>query len=131
MRLLLDTHVLVWSQEDPDRLSAASRELLLDPTRERFVHTISTLELARLADSGRLSFRLELAAWLRAALGALGAQTLELSHEDAFGAYQLPGAFHKDPADRILVSATRHRGLTLMTADERILAYPHVASLAA
>ena len=41
-------------------------------------------------------------------------------------AYALPGTFHRDPADRVLVATARRDGLTLVTADDRILAYPHL-----
>jgi PIN domain nuclease of toxin-antitoxin system len=58
----------------------------------------------------------------------LSAQTVSVSHEVAMEAYALPGVFHRDPADRLLVAAARQHGLTLVTADERILAYPHVRS---
>jgi PIN domain nuclease of toxin-antitoxin system len=46
----------------------------------------------------------------------------------ALEAYALPGAFHRDPADRLLVAAARRNNLTLVTADDRILAYPHARS---
>ena len=48
---------------------------------------------------------------------------MEISHEIAFGAYSLPGDFHKDPADRILASTARSFDLTLLTADEKMLGY--------
>jgi PIN domain nuclease of toxin-antitoxin system len=54
-----------------------------------------------------------------------------LTHDIAVLAYALPGSFHKDPADRILVATAIHHGLTLVTADERILAYAQVMTLAA
>jgi PIN domain nuclease of toxin-antitoxin system len=129
VNLLLDTHVLIWSQEDPKRLGRASRDALLDPKNRRCFHTISTLEIARLTAGGLLSFTTDPGSWIRGALAALHASTVELSHQDALGAYQLPPPFHKDPCDRILVSAARGRGMTLMTADERILAYRLVQSM--
>ena len=49
-----------------------------------------------------------------------------MSHEVAMEAYALPGTFHRDPADRVLVATARRDGLTLVTAGARILAYPHV-----
>jgi PIN domain nuclease of toxin-antitoxin system len=55
----------------------------------------------------------------------LAAHTAAVSHEIAMEGYALPGAFHRDPADRILVATARRDGLTLVTADDRILAYPH------
>ena len=61
--------------------------------------------------------------------GSLAVQTVELSHPIAILAYALPGTFHKDPADRILVATAIHQGLTLVTADERILAYRNAMTL--
>ncbi len=52
-----------------------------------------------------------------------------MTHEIAAEAYALPPGFHKDPADRILVAAARCHQLTLLTADERILQYPHVRTI--
>jgi PIN domain nuclease of toxin-antitoxin system len=127
--LLFDTHVLIWSQQEPERLGSATRRALLDPTNPRAFHTISTLEIGRLAAGGQLVFRTDPWTWIKGALGALRCQTLELTHEDALGAYGLPEPFHRDPCDRILVAAARHRGLTLLTADERILGYRNVSSL--
>jgi len=59
-------------------------------------------------------------------MAALAAQTLAMGHDVAIEAYALPGTFHRDPADRLLVAAARRNGLTLVSADDRILACPHV-----
>jgi len=59
---------------------------------------------------------------------AIQARTVQVSHEIAMEAYALPEPFHKDPADRLLVAACRWQVLTLLTADERILAYRGVRS---
>lgn len=64
--------------------------------------------------------------WIEQALRAIHARTVSISHEIAREAYGLPGPFHKDPADRLLVAACRIHGLTLITADQRILRYRHV-----
>ncbi|MBN1672333.1 MAG: PIN domain-containing protein [Kiritimatiellae bacterium] len=66
--------------------------------------------------------------WVAQSLEALTCSRIELSHEIAAGAYALPGAFHKDPADRIIVATARLSHLTVLTADERILTYRHVRS---
>lgn len=129
MSLLLDTHVLLWSQQEPERLGATTRRALLDAKMPRALHTVSTLEIGRLAAGGQLLFRTDPWTWIESALAALRCETLELTHKDALGAYSLPEPFHRDPCDRVLVAAARHRGLTLLTADERILGYRHVASL--
>ncbi len=57
------------------------------------------------------------------------ATTVLVSHETAIESYRLPDPFHRDPADRVLVATARIEGATLLTADDGILAYPHVQLL--
>jgi PIN domain nuclease of toxin-antitoxin system len=128
---LLDTHVWIWSQEAPERLSAEARHALEDPGHAVYVATISTLELARLVHLGTIELEGSLTDWVDESIQALSAVTLELSHPVAIEAYSLPGEFHPDPADRILVATARHHDLVLVTADRRILAYPHANTLPA
>ena len=64
--------------------------------------------------------------WISESLQGLIADTVSLSHEIAVGAYDLPGEFHRDPADRILVATARVHDFTVVTPDSRILTYPHV-----
>lgn len=129
--LLLDTHVWIWSQEAPERLSVEARRALEDPGHAVYIATISTLELARLVHLGSLELDGALTDWVDDSIGALAAVTLELTHPVAIEAYNLPGEFHPDPADRILVGTARCHDLILVTADHRILAYPHVKTLPA
>lgn len=129
MRLLLDTHVLIWSQECPEKLGLRSKKLLEDSTNERLFHSISTLEIARLNSLGQIQFQTDPATWIDSALSLLQATRIELSHEEALEAYRLPGDFHKDPCDRILVASARLHGVSLLTADDRILNYEHVRTI--
>jgi PIN domain nuclease of toxin-antitoxin system len=128
---LLDTHIWIWSQENPEHLGQKSRRELTDISRERFVSAISTLEIARLIHLGLLRLRHRFAEWKQFSLAALNASTLDVIHEIAWEAYNLPGRFHNDPADRVLVAMARIANLTLITADDLILRYPHVKTLSA
>lgn len=128
MKLLLDTHVWIWSQEDPDRLGSRTKRLLVDAGHENHICTVSTLEVARLVAAGAISVSIALREWVERALRAIQARTVQVSHEIAMEAYALPGPFHRDPADRLLVAASRCHELTVLTADERILAYRGVRS---
>ena len=92
------------------------------------VCTISTLELTRLVAAGDINVSIALREWVERALRAIQARTVPVSHEMAMEAYTLPGLFHKDPADRLLVAAARCHELTMLTADERILNYHGVGS---
>ena len=129
MTLLLDTHVWVWSQEQPEKLGRRARQVLLAREHDNIVCTISTLEIARLLAIGTLSLTIPLSTWIADSLRNLDATSLTVTHEIAAEAYTLPDAFHKDPADRILVATARIHQLILLTADERILEYPHVQAM--
>ncbi len=131
MRYLLDTHVWIWSQESPEKLGAKTRRELSDIDRERFVSPISTLEIARLIHLGLLRLKHTFAEWKELSLAELTASAIGLTHEISWEAYNLPGTFHNDPADRVLVATARIEKLTLITADDLILRYPHVKTLRA
>jgi PIN domain nuclease of toxin-antitoxin system len=126
VRLLLDTHVWVWTQEQPERLGARTKRLLIADEHENILCPISTLEISRLIAAGEIRLSIPLAEWITQSMAELAAKTVTMTHEIAMEAYALPGTFHRDPADRILVAAARRDGLTLVTADDRILAYSHV-----
>ena len=129
MKLLLDTHVLVWAESMDHRLGLATRALLLDSSNTLLVSPVTTLELARLVAMSRLILNKPLGEWFSMARRNLGFEDAPFHHDEALGSYDLPGSFHKDPADRMLVATARLRGCTLLTADDSILGYPHVATL--
>jgi PIN domain nuclease of toxin-antitoxin system len=129
VKLLLDTHVWIWSQESPEKLGKEARRLLVDGKSTNHVATVSVLELARLVAAGDIFLNRPLPAWVETAVEELHAEELAMSREIAAEAYALPGEFHRDPADRILVATARRESLTLLTADARILSYPHVKAL--
>lgn len=128
MKLLLDTHVWIWSQNEPDRLGRQTQRLLTASQHENHICTVSTLEIARLVATGVVELSMTLQDWVDGSVQALDARTVEISHAIAIEAYTLTGRFNKDPADRLLVAAARCHFLTLLTADERILKYAHVRS---
>jgi PIN domain nuclease of toxin-antitoxin system len=127
--LLLDTHVWIWSQECPEKVGPEATDRLTDPRTALHVSAISTLEIARLVAMRAIELEGSLLSWVNDTLAALRCSSLEVNHEIAAGAYSLPGEFHKDPADRILVSTALVLDLTLLTADGSILDYPHVRTL--
>ena len=126
MRVLLDTHVWVWTQEQPERLGPRTKRLLVGGEHGTSVCPISTLEISRLVAVGDIRLSMPLTEWIAQSMAELSAQTVSMSHEVAMEAYALPGRFHRDPADRVLVAAARKNAMTLVTADDRILASPHV-----
>jgi PIN domain nuclease of toxin-antitoxin system len=118
----------VWSQEAPERLGRRTSRLLVAADHTNTVCAISTLEIARLVAAGDIELSMPLRDWITESLVELGAETLPVTHDVALEAYALPGRFHRDPADRLLVAAARCHALTLVTADTRILRYPEVRS---
>jgi PIN domain nuclease of toxin-antitoxin system len=127
--VLLDTHVWIWAFEGSERLGASAREILENQENERWISPVSTLEIARLIEGGDFVINCPFASWVEQSIVDLRLKTQEVSHEVAMKAYQLPGSFHRDPADRQIVATAICHGLTLMTADERILQYPAVKTI--
>lgn len=129
MIVLLDTHVWIWAFEGSERLGESARAVLQDQETERWISTVSTLEIARLIEGGGLVISCTLREWVEQSLVDLRIKSQEVSHEIAIKAYQLPGSFHRDPADRQIVSTAICHDMMLMTADERILQYTGVKTL--
>jgi PIN domain nuclease of toxin-antitoxin system len=129
MSILLDTHVLLWASEEPERLGKKARALLLDESESLHVSAVTTLEVARLASLKQIKLASTAFVWCERARRALAALPLVIDDAIAAEAYALPGTFHSDPADRILVATTRVHGLRLLTADTRILTYAGVRTV--
>ena len=128
--ILLDTHVWFWSITEPDRLSKSAYSLIKrTPVDERAIASISIWEFAMMVSKGRIQMKMSPEQWLDHATEKTGIQILELTPKVAIESCQLPGSFHADPADRIIVATARINGATLITKDKKILAYPHVNSI--
>jgi PIN domain nuclease of toxin-antitoxin system len=128
---LLDTHVWIWSQEEPERLGNKSRRELAETAQDLFISAISSFEIARLLSKQLLRLRHRFDEWKETSFAELRALPADVTHEIAQEAYELPGRFHNDPADRLLVATARLMKLTLITADDLILRYPYVKTLSA
>ncbi len=131
MTLLLDTHVWIGAQESPEKFGRRARALLEDVTNSVSISAIAALEIARLVFLRRIQLAEPASAWVAESVRSLGAQSLDVTQQIAAEAYELPGNFHKDPVDRVLVATARLHNLTLLTADDLILRYPHVKTLRA
>ncbi len=129
MKCLLDTHVWLWMDERPEELGPACRKVLENTDVEILVSSISVLEIGQLLFVEKLGLRTALDAWMKRSLAELQMSALDMTPAIAARAYTIPGTFHRDPADRILVSTAIEYGLTLVTADRRILDYAHVQSI--
>lgn len=83
---------------------------------------ITCWEIAKAASLGRITVTPDTSTWLRRALAYPGIRLIELSPSIAVESCQLPGAFHRDPADQMIVAAARVLGISLLTADAKVLA---------
>jgi PIN domain nuclease of toxin-antitoxin system len=122
MKLLLDTHLLLWAAAQPDRLPAAARVLLDDPQNAPIFSSASLWEVAIKHGLGRADFRID-ARLLRRGLLDNGYDELPITSEHAVALDSLP-PIHKDPFDRILVAQSMVEGITLLTADPLVAQYP-------
>jgi PIN domain nuclease of toxin-antitoxin system len=129
--ILLDTHVWLWWLHKPPQLSDRSRTLLTIGENQNtlIVSAISVWEIAVKHSTGKLPLPLTIDEWFALAKTRSGITIEPLDPLDAIASTQLPGDFHKDPADRIIVAIAYRRNLELMTCDQKILNYPHVKTL--
>ena len=129
MKLLMDTHIWVWSLLEPGRLSRGVSKALADPANEVWASPISVWEILVLCQKGRLLLQPDAMAWVSAALLRVPLKEATLTHEVALATAQV-ALRHQDPADRFLVATAEVLDLTLVTADERLFGLGTIATLA-
>ena len=122
MKLLLDTHLLLWAAGVPERLPAKARALIEHPETEPIVSTASLWEVAIKSGLGRTDFDVD-PRLLRRGLLENGYAELDVTGAHATAVDLLP-PIHKDPFDRILIAQARIEGIMLLTADEVVARYP-------
>ena len=122
MKLLLDTHILLWAANEPERLSAQAIALLEDPDNELLFSAASLWEVSIKNSFGRNDFKVD-ARLLRRGLLDNGYVELPITSAHAVYVESLP-AIHKDPFDRILIAQATAEGITLVTADGMVAKYP-------
>ncbi len=127
--IVLDTHVLVWWVNGESGLSGTARKAI---EQEQHTHghiavsAISAWEIAMLAAKERLVLTMDVDDWLTTIGNIEGVDIAPLTPRIAVQSTRLPGNFHADPADRMIVAFTRENNALLLTADQRIQRYPHV-----
>jgi PIN domain nuclease of toxin-antitoxin system len=130
--IVLDTHVLLWWVSGvTGRISPSARAALDAETRGGtiLVSAISAWEIALLVARKRLELTLGVGDWLKTVAEVPGVDFVAVDRTLSVDSVELPGEFHRDPADRIIVATARSRACPLLTADEKILAYPHVQTV--
>lgn len=121
MKLLLDTHLLLWAAGEPDKLSASARTALLDEANKLFFSSASVWEIVIKRGLGRDDFRVD-PLRLRRMLVVHGYTELPITADHALAVDQLP-LLHKDPFDRILMAQARAEGMMLVTVDAQLSRY--------
>ncbi len=122
MKLLLDTHLLLWAAGQPERLSKAARDLIEAADNELIFSTASLWEVVIKRGLGREDFQVD-ARLLRRGLLDNGYTELPIGSEHVVAIESLP-PLHKDPFDRVLIAQALVEGITLVTTDETVARYP-------
>lgn len=130
--IVLDTHALVWwVNGDPDLSDKA--KTAIDAARRTasgiVISSISAWEIALLVQRGRLLLTMPVPQWLATVALVDAVHFVAVDNDIAVQSTSLPGEFHKDPADRMIVATARKLGFSLVSKDEKIRAYPHVTTI--
>ena len=128
--IVLDTHIWVWWVDENPQLSERHTHLIQDNEQDGLgVSAVSCWEVAKLVELGRLQLECSIEEWMDQAIAYPGIELLPLTPQIAIESTKLPGNFHRDPADQIIVATARVHDLSLLTVDRLILDYPHVQTL--
>ena len=128
--IILDTHIWVWNVQEDKRLTDDRRDLIrCHESDEIGICAISLWEVAKAVQLKRLEFSMPVEGWFEIALASPGIILLPLTASIAAESTQLPGQFHEDPFDQLIVATARIHNVPLLTADSDILKYPHVKLL--
>lgn len=128
--IVLDTHIWIWWVDCSPQLTTQQQDWIEKYKSEGLgVSIISCWEVAKLVENGRLKLQCPVEEWIEQALAYPGVQLLQLTPRIVVESTQLPGDFHRDPADQLIVATARVWGCPLLTVDERVLNYLHVTLL--
>ncbi len=126
--IVLDTHAWIWWLTAPEKLKAKTLKLIernLSHSNVR-VSSISVWETAMLVTRGRLNFEIDFPSWLNTAIAVPGVKFQSVDNTVAYQAVNLPGTFHADPADRMIVATALGLDATLISGDQKIQDYSYV-----
>jgi PIN domain nuclease of toxin-antitoxin system len=130
--IVLDTHTLIWWVNGIANELSRSASLTIKHARAEngvIVSSITAWEIAMLVGRGRLTLTMDVLAWLSTVSRISGVRFIPIDNEIAVASVDLPGRFHQDPADRIIVATARKFGISVVTRDRRIRTYPHVKAV--
>jgi PIN domain nuclease of toxin-antitoxin system len=128
--IILDTHVWVWWAHQDSRLTnSQAKTIQANETNVIGVSAISAWEVAKLVEYNRPELPYSLQQWFDEALNYPGISLTALIPQIAVESSQLPGEFHRDPADQIIVATARIYGCPIVTSVSKIQKYPHVKTV--
>jgi len=131
MKYLLDTHVWVWWNMYPKKLSQRVRSLIADPEQyeELLLSAISCWEFSKLLEKKRIGISCDPEEWIREALEMPKLRVVPLTPTLSYRSTNLPQPFHEDPVDQIIVATAREENATVLTKDKLIKTYKHVRTI--
>jgi PIN domain nuclease of toxin-antitoxin system len=131
MKYLLDTHVWIWWNINSQQLSEKIINLISDAEAdfELLLSAISPWEFSKLLEKGRISISCDPEEWILSALDIPRMRLVPITPKIAYRSTILPGIFHEDPADQIIVATARDENATILTKDKKISSYNNVHTL--
>jgi len=130
VKLILDTCAILWTVSKSSELTTRAKNHITDISNEICVSAISCAEIACLSDRNRIELNTHWKLWFRKYVVEINNWTvLSLDLDIVQEAYSLPGELHRDPVDRFLIATSRLHKAPIVTADRKILDYPHVDSI--
>lgn len=126
--IVLDTHIWIWWLSGDSRLKSKHRASINNASQV-LISSISCWEIAKLVEVNRLTLSMDVLLWLKMALAYPRVQLMELTPEIVVESTRLPGSFHKDPADQLIVATARILNCSVLTEDAKILGYSHVQTI--
>lgn len=130
MKLLLDTHIMLWAMLEPERLNRRVNAELRNQENEIWLSPISVWETMILAEKGRVVLKPDAATWLRTVLSRVDLREARVNHEVALKSRDVR-LKHQDPADRFLAATAMVYQLTLVTADRQLFGCRDISVLRA
>ncbi|EIJ48405.1 hypothetical protein GWL_04390 [Herbaspirillum sp. GW103] len=129
--IVLDTHALVWWVSGDATLSRKARKTIEKEMGdgEILISAISAWEIAMLVEREKLVLSMEVERWMNTVSEIDAVRIVPMDVEILVKSVNLPGEFHKDPADRMIVATARKFSVPLVTKDDKIRAYPHVKTV--
>jgi PIN domain nuclease of toxin-antitoxin system len=130
--IVLDTHALIWWVNSDKHLSQKALKTVEKELRDEgqvMISAISAWEIAMLVEKSRLALTMDIDDWLKTVASIEGVSFVPVDNDLAVQSVRLPGEFHPDPADRLIVALARHYSVPLVTADTKIRDYQHVKTI--